>query len=92
MVLEGQMTWIVHIISAIMKGRLSSSTAECQVRPSLFSAVCDGGLLHTTAIEDILGCIDRLLDEYPQGLVKQLLCSEDSPSLVLAGRQPVTEH
>jgi hypothetical protein len=30
-VLEGQLTWLVHIISAILKGRVASSTAECQV-------------------------------------------------------------
>ena len=29
-VLEGQMTWLVHIIAAVVKCRLSSSTAESQ--------------------------------------------------------------
>lgn len=27
-VLEGQLTWLVHIIGAVIRGRLSSSTAE----------------------------------------------------------------
>ena len=29
-VLEGQLTWLVHIIGAVIRGRLSSSTAESQ--------------------------------------------------------------
>ena len=29
-VLEGQLTWLVHIVGAVIKGRLSSSTAESQ--------------------------------------------------------------
>ena len=34
-VLEGQLSWFVHIISAILKGRLSAtSTAENQAHPS----------------------------------------------------------
>ena len=30
--LEGQLTWLVHIVGAIIKGRLSSSSAESQAR------------------------------------------------------------
>ena len=30
--LEGQLTWLVHIVGAIIRGRLSSSSAETQVR------------------------------------------------------------
>ena len=30
--LEGQLTWLVHIVGAIIRGRLSSSSAESQVR------------------------------------------------------------
>jgi hypothetical protein len=30
-VLEGQLTWLVYIIGSIIKGRLSSSSAESQV-------------------------------------------------------------
>ena len=29
-ILEGQLTWLVHIIAAVIKCRLSSSTAESQ--------------------------------------------------------------
>lgn len=29
---EGQLTWMVYIVGAIVKGRLSSSSAESQVR------------------------------------------------------------
>ena len=29
-VVEGQLTWLVHIIGAVIRGRLSSSTAESQ--------------------------------------------------------------
>lgn len=32
-VLEGQLTWLVHIVGAVIKGRLNSSAAESQVRP-----------------------------------------------------------
>jgi hypothetical protein len=75
------MTWIVHIISAIMKGRLSSSTAECQVRRSFFFAVCGGGLLRNTRIEHSLECLGRLPDHSLQGLGK-VLDSIDSPTMV----------
>ena len=30
--IEGQLTWLVYIVGAIVKGRLSSSSAESQVR------------------------------------------------------------
>ena len=33
--LEGQLTWLVHIVGAIIKGRLSSSSAESQVLPRM---------------------------------------------------------
>ena len=29
--LEGRLTWLVHIVGAIIRGRLSSSSAESQV-------------------------------------------------------------
>lgn len=29
-ILEGQLTWLIHIIAAVIKCRLSSSTAESQ--------------------------------------------------------------
>lgn len=33
--MEGQLTWLVHLVGAIIKGRLSSSTAESQVPPAV---------------------------------------------------------
>lgn len=30
-VMEGQLTWLVHLVGAIIRGRLSSSSAESQV-------------------------------------------------------------
>ena len=36
-ILEGQLTWLVYIVGAIIKGRLSSTSAESQV------CVCVGG-------------------------------------------------
>ena len=34
-VLEGQLTWLVHVIGAVVRGRQSSSAAESQARPLL---------------------------------------------------------
>ena len=31
-VLEGQLTWLVHVIGAVVRGRQSSSAAESQAR------------------------------------------------------------
>jgi hypothetical protein len=31
-VMEGQLTWLMHLVGAIIRGRLSSSSAESQVR------------------------------------------------------------
>ena len=30
-VVEGQLTWMIYIVGAVIKGRLSSSSAESQV-------------------------------------------------------------
>jgi len=33
-VLEGQLTWLVHVIGAVVRGRQSSSAADSQARPA----------------------------------------------------------
>lgn len=54
--MEGQLTWLVHLVGAIIRGRLSSSSAESQVislyiltnqeslSPHLAGAIIRGGL------------------------------------------------
>ena len=39
--LEGQLTWLVHIVGAILRGRLNQSSADTQVRPCACKAISD---------------------------------------------------
>lgn len=44
-VLEGQLTWLVHVIGAVVRGRQSSSAAESQARPLFARHGSSGRLL-----------------------------------------------
>jgi len=68
--LEGQLTWLVHIVGAIIKGRLSSSSAESQARRCV-RPICDDqnsrfpccALIDQHHEERIcLGCVTLLLE------------------------------
>jgi len=44
-VLEGQLAWMVYIVGSVLKGRLSSSSAESQVRVAPAFRICATCLL-----------------------------------------------
>ena len=52
--IEGRLSWLVHIIGAIIQGRMSSNLGESQVRPATAAAGDPGWQCH--GLRSLLGC------------------------------------
>lgn len=54
--MEGQLTWLVHLVGAIIRGRLSSSSAESQVGFNEYIEVVAKPVLPRAVLKHVEGC------------------------------------